>query len=306
MSQLISTWLNTCGLSVSVLPSTLEAQFANGYLIGELLSCAYHARRLKLLDASDFSRFSDCSSLTRGARSAAINNFLLLQPILRSMQIALPVEQVRRIVIQERGAALDLLFKIRLALSRHDGKFPVVKVRKFEASVFNIHRDEKPPRPMFTRATEIYDTIVNPKKTAAERDMGIHLHHFEEAQNAWEERCAQMDVDEILDQRAGAQARKAVETQRLREKAEFSAKWEADQVTRWAETQQRQIRKERHDLSYELSAVEKARRKGAVRTRRAEVELDQGINWFERNRKRLGVGGGDDDDDDGFVREVTT
>ena len=255
--------------------------------------CAYHAKRLKLMDESDFSRFVD-----NNTRSASINNFLLLQPILRSMQIALPVDQVRRIVIQERGAVLDLLFKIRLALSRHDGKFPVVKVRKFEASIFNIHRDEKPPQPMWTRATDIYDTIVDPRKTAAERDMGIHLHHFEESQNAWEEKCALMDVDEILRTKAAWKERKDIEIQHMKEKAEFSTKWEQDQITRWAETQKRQISKERNDLMYELSAVEKSRRKKVVKTRRAERDLDESVNWFERNRKRLGVGGGDDDDDD--------
>ena len=78
MSQLISKWLNTCGLSVTVLPSTLEAQFANGYRIGELLFSAYHAKRLKLMDESDFSRFVN----DEGSRTASINNFLLLQPIL--------------------------------------------------------------------------------------------------------------------------------------------------------------------------------------------------------------------------------
>ena len=77
---MISKWLNTCGLSVTVLPSTLEAQFANGYRIGELLFSAYHAKRLKLMDESDFSRFVD----DEGSRTASINNFLLLQPVTKN------------------------------------------------------------------------------------------------------------------------------------------------------------------------------------------------------------------------------
>ena len=294
MAALITKWLNTCDLSVKIVTSELESQFANGYRVGELLCTEYHAKRLKLMDAADFSRFVDSDN-----RSAAINNFLLLQPILRSMQIALPVDQVRRVVIEERGAALDLLFKIRLALSRHDGKFPRVKVRKFEASVFNIHRDEKPPKPLWTRATDLYDTIVDPKNTVAERDMAIHLHHFEESQNAWEEHCANMEVQEILEKREAMKVRKEFEISKMKEKVEFSKKWEQEQIDRWSATQKRQVTNNRIDLMYELSAVEKMRRKQALRTKRAEIELDYGVNWFERNRKRLGVGGDDDDDDDG-------
>ena len=293
MAALLCKWLNSseCGLSVVIQPSTFETQFRNGYYVGELLSKAYHAKRLSLMDDEDFSRFD-----SKGTRTASINNYLLLQPILRSMQIALPVDQVRRIVIEERGAALDLLFKIRLALSRHDGKFPKVKVRKFEASIFNIHRDEKPPQPMWTKATDIYDTIVNPKKTIAERDMGIHLHHFENSQNVWEEHCANMEVYEQLEQKRQWKETKAVEVARLKEKTLWGIEEEKKQISRHNATQQRQMKKERDNLVYELSAIEKSRRKKLMKEKIADIDLNTGINWFERNRKRLGVGGDDDDD----------
>ena len=291
MAALLCKWLNSneCDLTITIKPSTFETQFSNGYYVGEVLSRAYHSKRLKLMDDEDFSRFSNKTN-----RSASINNYLLLQPILRSMQIALPVDQVRRIVIEERGAALDLLFKLRLALSRHDGKFPKVKVRKFEQSVFNIKRDIKEPTPMWTRATDIYDTIVDPKKTVAERDMGIHLHHFEETQNVWEEHCANMEVYEQLQQKEEWKTKKDIELARLKEKTDWGIQDEANQVQRHHDTQQRQIKKVRGDLVYELSAVEKSRRKFAMKTKVAEIDLDSGINWFERNRKRLGVGGDDE------------
>ena len=296
MAALLCKWLNSneCNLSVHIKPSSFEAQFSNGYYAGELLAKAYHARRLQLMDDEDFSRFNN-----KSARTASINNYLLLQPILRSMQIALPVDQVRRIVIEERGAALDLLFKIRLALSRHDGKFPKVKVRKFEASIFNIHRDEKPPQPMWTKATDLYDTIVDPKKTVAERDMGIHLVHFEDSQNQWEEHCAQMEVYETLQNEMEWKKRNDLEKTRLKEKTEWGLQEEKNQKTRHYATQQRQMKNVRSDFVYELSAMEKTRRKVAMKKKIQEIDLDTGISWFERNRKRLGVGGDDDDDDDG-------
>jgi hypothetical protein len=270
MAALLCKWLNSkeCGLSVTIQPSTFEAQFSNGFFVGELLFKAYHAKRLSLMDSEDYSRFDN-----NGTRVASINNYLLLQPILRAMQIALPVDQVRRIVIEERGAALDLLFKLRLALSRHDGKFPKVKVRKFEASIFNIHRDEKPPQPMWTRATDIYDTIVDPQKTVAERDMGIHLHHFEDSQNVWEEHCANMEVYETLEQQKEWKTTKDIEVARLKEKTQWGVQEELRQVQHHRATQQRQIKQVRNDLGYELSALEKTRRQALMKVKVAEIDL---------------------------------
>ena len=72
------------------------------------------------------------------------------------------------------------MFKIREAFNSADGKVPKVEFRKFEDSVFNYTRDEKPLLPQIRKATVLHETIIDPKSSKQNRDIAIHLRHFEE------------------------------------------------------------------------------------------------------------------------------
>ena len=167
-------------MSTTVEAANLEREFANGYLLAEILAHSKAGRSLGLLHLEDLHLFRNSRH-----RNAAIENFTLLQPVLKKIGLVVPVDQVRRIVIEERGAISDLLFKVHSAFNSKSGKVPKVEFRKFEESIFNYNRDKKPLLPQVRVSKDLFNTIIDPNSSKQNRDSAIHLRHFEEDQNRY-------------------------------------------------------------------------------------------------------------------------
>jgi hypothetical protein len=293
MAALICRWLNSpeVGLSTTVEAANLEREFANGYLLAEILAYSKAGRSLGLLHVEDLELFRNSHH-----RNAAIENFTLLQPVLSKIGLVVPVDQVRRIVIQERGAISDLLFKIRSAFNSKNGKVPKVEFRKFEESIFNYNRDKKPLLPQVRVSKDLFNTIIDPNSSKQNRDSAIHLRHFEEDQNAWQKKVAYLEVDEIKAAEKKTRVKRLMEKELLKEKRAWDVKKEEEGVERWAKTQDVKVRRQRKQLEFELSIIEKGRRKDKLRRRRMGNDQKEGIEDFDRNRKRLGVGGDEEEE----------
>ena len=278
-------------MSVKVKPAGIEKIFSNGYHLAEILCRAEAARNIGILHHEDLALFRNSRH-----RNAAIENFTLLQPLFKKVGLVVPVDQVRRIVIEERGAASDLLFKLRSAFKSKDGKVPKVQFRKFDESVFNYNRDKKPLLPQIRKSTVLHDTIIDSKSSKQNRDSAIHLRHFEEKQNEWQKKVAYMEVDEIKALEKKNQLKRMVEKETLVEKRKWTVNREKEEVERWQKTQGVKVLRQRKQLEFELSVLEKQRRKNKLRRKRMGIDQKRGIEAFDRNRKRLGVGGDEEEE----------
>jgi hypothetical protein len=293
MSALLCRWLNSneVNLSVKVDPSTLEKEFANGYRFAEIFANANAAQNIGLLHVDDLPLFRNSRH-----RNCAVENFTMLLPIFKRIGLSIPPEKVRKIVIEERGACSDVLFKIREAFNSADGKVPKVEFRKFENSIFNYTRDEKPLLPQIRKATVLHETIIDPRSSKQNRDIAIHLRHFEEEQNVYQEKVAYMEVEEIKDQKKKWQTKRLIEKETLKEKRQWAINKEKEDVRKWKKTQDLKILRQRKQLEFELSVLEKQRRKKKMLKKKLTREQMEGIEMFDRNRKRLGVGGDEEEE----------
>ena len=100
MSALLCRWLNSdeVNLSIKVEPGTLEKAFANGYRFAEIFANATATQNIGLLHLDDLSLFRDSRH-----RNCAVENFTMLLPIFKKLGLSMPPEEVRKIVIEERG-----------------------------------------------------------------------------------------------------------------------------------------------------------------------------------------------------------
>ena len=57
---------------------------------------------------------------------------------------------------------MPILFKIG-KINSEDGKMPKVEFRKFENSIFNYRRDEKPLLPQIRKSTVLHETTLTRK-----------------------------------------------------------------------------------------------------------------------------------------------
>ena len=293
MSALLCRWLNSdeVNLSIKVEPATLEKAFANGYRFAEIFANATAAQNIGLLHLDDLSLFRDSRH-----RNCAVENFTMLLPIFKKLGLSMPPEKVRKIVIEERGACADILFKIREAFNSEDGKMPKVEFRKFENSIFNYRRDEKPLLPQIRKSTVLHETIINPKSSKQNRDTAIHLRHFEEEQNVYQAKVARLEVKEIKQQKKIWQTKRLIEKETLKEKRQWTLNKEREDIQKWKKTQDVKILRQRKQLEFELSVLEKQRRRKKMLRKKLDKEQREGIEAFDRNRKRLGVGGDEEEE----------
>ncbi|XP_035381730.1 sperm flagellar protein 2 isoform X2 [Electrophorus electricus] len=106
MSDILCRWLNAeVGLSKVVEPHSFPKDFANGYLIGEVLS------RYQLQD--DFAHFSKHS----GA-NAKLNNFTRLEPTLQLLGVPFDLGMAKAVMQGQQGAATRLLYQLYVLLQK--------------------------------------------------------------------------------------------------------------------------------------------------------------------------------------------
>uniref|UniRef100_A0A4W4EPB2 Calponin-homology (CH) domain-containing protein n=1 Tax=Electrophorus electricus TaxID=8005 RepID=A0A4W4EPB2_ELEEL len=104
MSDILCRWLNAeVGLSKVVEPHSFPKDFANGYLIGEVLS------RYQLQD--DFAHFSN------GA-NAKLNNFTRLEPTLQLLGVPFDLGMAKAVMQGQQGAATRLLYQLYVLLQK--------------------------------------------------------------------------------------------------------------------------------------------------------------------------------------------
>jgi hypothetical protein len=103
MADLLLFWLNH-ELRLSVVVTDLDADFASGFLLGEVLHRLNQQHNL-----ADFMR-----STTADAK---ILNFCLLEPTLRNLNVRFDATRAAAIMNGQRGAAADLLYQIKVQLS---------------------------------------------------------------------------------------------------------------------------------------------------------------------------------------------
>ncbi|TMW60623.1 hypothetical protein Poli38472_000665 [Pythium oligandrum] len=122
MSDLLLHWLNH-DLHLSTYVTDVEADFASGYLLGELLHRLNHQHNF-----SDF--------MNSPIADAKILNFCLLEPSLRHLNIKFDSKVATAIMNGKRDAAANVLYQIKMAAERIR-RAPGVSTRSLERT--NIH-----------------------------------------------------------------------------------------------------------------------------------------------------------------------
>jgi hypothetical protein len=104
MADLLAKWLNE-EIKLSEKITDFEKDFSSGYLLGELL--------YKFNQQDNFAEFS-----TKDNISTKVKNFEKLEPTLRNLNIKFDSRQVDKIMKQERGYALRLLYQLKMILEK--------------------------------------------------------------------------------------------------------------------------------------------------------------------------------------------
>ena len=87
---------------------SFETDFSNGYLFGEILC--------------QFGIYDDIQIFSKKTnKEAKVNNFYLIEDAMRMLKVRFDGKMTHSIMQEERGAALRLLFQLKLAISKRQG-----------------------------------------------------------------------------------------------------------------------------------------------------------------------------------------
>lgn len=269
--DLLQDWIND-GLQLSSHVREFEIDFANGYLIGEIL---YKTNQQK-----NFSDFIDAES-----SEAKIINFCLLEPTMRAMNIRFEPTDAAAIMNHEAGAAAKIIYQIKMIVDQRarSGIWNQQKNQDSTKGGIDIHNmPSHSSKPQYDANKHLFfeKTIRVHMKSDEElhQDRGQHL-----AKEHVQERLEWAKV-ELLDRLT------AIKEQRLHEytlRQDFHTSLDIAGHRAWRANKkqfaQRQARIEKY-----RQLVEKRKAK-AERDRRHRHEQDviQSIDTFESHLKAL-------------------
>uniref|UniRef100_A0A8C8D121 Calponin-homology (CH) domain-containing protein n=1 Tax=Oncorhynchus tshawytscha TaxID=74940 RepID=A0A8C8D121_ONCTS len=113
MSDILCRWLNVeLRLSKTVDPRSISKDFANGYLIGEVL----HKYQLQ----GDFDLFlkSYKTIVSPSTANSKLNNFTLMEPTLQLLGVSLDLSMAQAVMREQHGAATRLLYQLFILLQK--------------------------------------------------------------------------------------------------------------------------------------------------------------------------------------------
>ncbi|GMH87029.1 hypothetical protein TrVE_jg13490 [Triparma verrucosa] len=284
MSSYVSDWLNH-QLVLSTKVAVPSKQFANGYLFGEVLVAIGWLSPDKFADMRNSS-----TSIAR------LENFVIVEQALRANNLQFDRKvSIPLIVTEARGAAADLLLKIKNMKAAQDNPPP----KPPPPSTTSVRPKEFKRAPMTDWGADDFflKTMENVGTHNFNKlDETIHLRKFHDTQREIERTQTLKEEGEVATGKARVKMRIAEQLQMARDRAAFMNKMIEEGKQSWQVNEDKRIEFERQRLRFEIATVA---------TREAKRENDRlvhahdertNISGFERNMKRLGVGNDDTDD----------
>ena len=289
MSRLATEYLQRdCILPRRV--ESIEADLANGYLFISILN------QMGLVSEENYESAYDVMD-----PDAVLNNFRILARSLRPLNVSLTRKDVANIVSETPGASADLVMKIRAAReSQMSGK--TLNMQPAYKSIIRSARPKEfvrqsstgvengtPTERFYSDARSVLDRGV-----FAELDMKCHLQPY--GVEGFKNEDKTIAFDRQVEQNK-VERRKAVHdsTANVRKDTQGRNKEKDDGITeRWVVTEEDKRRRQVRDLQFELATlkIDELRRKKRSTLHRKDQIV--GIDAFEVNMKRNGIGGGDD------------
>lgn len=249
MSEILLRWLND-EVHLQTPVTNFETDFANGHAFGELLD--------KHQMQPDFHLFIDGDH-----PDAKTNNFVLLEPTLRTLNVKFDSRAANAIMFGQPGAAQKLLYQIMVAVRGFErnvlGNDPAARTITVGGNALATlqtnatkqdHHDAKMHDMFEQRLRELSE---NPNNIMT----AMVCQRFEEEMLRQHEQAADGQMAAMSHTMEHKQAMRQAALESLRRNHDFLADWEEKGRIEHAQNQSRKREVERTELRYELAQKEK-------------------------------------------------
>merc|ERR1719171_1087348 len=273
--ELVMDWL-TMDVQLPVSTSQFEEGFSNGFLFGELF------KKFKQVPVEE--EFYDHHTI-----EAKLANFKRLQPVFKSLGVKATSTRVQEIMAGKRGAALRLLYQVKMALENvrpaQDLQFIDEKPEMFKAL--------RHPRNEFDTHEERFmdGRLRSVAYRESDAQLSRKLAKFEQEAVTQEMNARELDL--IDEERAALQRdrNRQIVLEKAAQTKSFLDDWQRRGYAQWKKNLDHQRRRETMELNFEKRHILRRQEK-LQNTRRASEEEVAEIDAFEANLTRLGIDSG--------------
>eukprot|EP00439_Symbiodinium_sp_Y106_P052983 s1445_g7.t1 len=265
MSELLQNWLNNeVGLSTNV--SNFEKDFASGYLFGEILHKFWQA------DSEQFQN--------KNSHQAKIANFKTLEPILKALGIKCNATLINAVMNGERGAALRLLYQLKMASER-----------SCEIRLTWLVFSERPILALQASSLETQASAGWPGASTKVRQARMEklTRKFELEKHKQEIVAYEMDNIEQAHVDEQRQIHRFSLRERLRQNRAAKDEWEARGQELWQENMKVRMARESAEARFNEVVFKKQKEKDLQTRTLATSEVLQGTKDFETGLISLGL-----------------
>ena len=290
MARLIVEWLNE-EIVLSRQIYSLEEDFKDGYLLGELLN--------RYNQQPDFNKFLD-----KGNPDAKINNFCLLENTMRKIGIQFNSKTAIDIMAGKIGVMKNLLYELRTVLERITKSSKQLKMPK---NVSQLHKEElkkaittinaentnnkillqvQPARPKYDKS--MAETFENTIRTIMENPNDVMmdkvLQRYKDRKTELRQTVSFGYSNLMGEMQTELQRQREIAKHRKEHEAEFTAAWEMINVEQWKKNQKTAHDRRELIKKLELNTTTKAE---IMKTRAFNQARTQTIDSIDAFDKRL-------------------
>lgn len=275
MAKLLETWLNS-EVELSRKVTNFEEDFSNGYLFGELL--------YKFNQQPDFDMFVD-----RDNRNNRLNNFTRLVPPLKALGVKPDHTLIQRILDKEQGAAIQLLYQIKMTLERTSPPIDVKLKQAGKAIEQAPIQKIRPVRSQFDtmELNQFKNRLNTINQSQKQIDLTSKLSKFEDFRTTTEMKVKAQKAEEELQLSKLKEEKRNAQINKLQRNVGFMEDWEQKGIQEWKKNMEIKKQREKLELEFKLKQSEKTQTKQVQAYTKAHLETILGIQEFEERQKKL-------------------
>ena len=246
MSSILLTWLNT-EVDLSKKITNIEADFSNGYLLGELLH-----KFNQLTNIEDFRNDN--------TRAAKMLNFDILHQVLQNVGVDFKVKTAEDIMNCKPGVISNLLYEIRSNLEKKGVNPDNISLKKsshFQELYASMKFRQEIPQFTAFENKHFIETLQRRTRAQKEVDMEKKLKKFEDFKVAQDKKIKEdIRLEELRKKQKLADNIKEHRNKNQRYHA-FLQQFEENGINKWKENMLRGKTREMRDVKFQLNQANK-------------------------------------------------
>ncbi|CDW87464.1 mitogen-activated protein kinase organizer [Stylonychia lemnae] len=249
-------------------------------------------RSMYLFFLSDFkNKILTVTLLIRTNKESKIKNFAQVEAVMRQLKVKFDGKLINQIMNEERGAALRLLYQIKLGIMKDNPQEFNIQANTKTITGLDKHTLDRRFEEVMQLKTTLptlnkFQTMNRSKKLESIEKTLLKFEHTKKQQDDYAYK-SQKDEEELINKLY--QDQRQMSMNKMKENQQFMKDWEKEGRKNWGQNQQKRSDAIARQQYFEDLEVKAFKDKLGKELDEATKDMAGGINEFEMNLQKLGI-----------------